>query len=148
VSSYIGNILVQEAGQGSGSNVKNIFDATLMQAAGNRNKLNVERNGKNVTKELAEGAVGVEAKEESNEFPVEGANANDKETWVFLGKPMVGGTKEPEKGAIGVEVKEVSDKLPVEGLDAQRSLIPHFPSQPHWSVADLIQWIQPFLLPL
>ncbi len=37
VSSYIGNILVQEAGQGGGGNVDNIFNATLMQAAGNRN---------------------------------------------------------------------------------------------------------------
>ncbi len=29
-SSYIGNILVQEAGQGGGGNVNNIFDAMLM----------------------------------------------------------------------------------------------------------------------
>jgi hypothetical protein len=42
-SSYIGNILVQEAGQGGRGNVGNIFDATLMRAAGNRNKLNAER---------------------------------------------------------------------------------------------------------
>jgi hypothetical protein len=42
-SSYIGNILVQESGQGGGGNVDNIFDATLIQAAGNRNKLNTER---------------------------------------------------------------------------------------------------------
>ncbi len=45
VSSYIGIILVQEAEQGGGGNVDNIFDATLMQAAGNRNKLNMERDG-------------------------------------------------------------------------------------------------------
>ncbi len=43
-SSYIGNITVQEAGQRGGGNVDNIFNATLMQAAGNRNKLNMERN--------------------------------------------------------------------------------------------------------
>jgi hypothetical protein len=42
-SSYIGNILVEEAGQGSGSNGNNIFDATLMRAAGNRYKLDAER---------------------------------------------------------------------------------------------------------
>ncbi len=42
-SSYIGNILVQEAGQGGSSNVDNIFNAMLMQAAGSRNKLNAER---------------------------------------------------------------------------------------------------------
>ncbi len=29
-SSYIGNILVQESGQGGGSNVDNIFDATVI----------------------------------------------------------------------------------------------------------------------
>ncbi len=40
--SYMGNILVQEAGQGGGSKVNDIF-ATLMQAAGDRNKLDVER---------------------------------------------------------------------------------------------------------
>ncbi len=44
VSSYIGNILVQESGQGGSSDVNDIFDATLMQAAGNRNKLDGERN--------------------------------------------------------------------------------------------------------
>ncbi len=43
VSSYIGNILVQEAGQGGGGNVDNIFDALLIQAAGNRNKMSTER---------------------------------------------------------------------------------------------------------
>jgi hypothetical protein len=42
-SSYIGNILVQESGQGGGSNVDNIFNVMLIQAAGNRNKLNTER---------------------------------------------------------------------------------------------------------
>ncbi len=42
-SSYICNILVQEAGKGGGGNVHDIFDATLMQVAGNRNKLNTER---------------------------------------------------------------------------------------------------------
>ena len=42
-SSYISNILVQESGQGGGSNVDNIFNAMLIQAAGNRNKLNTER---------------------------------------------------------------------------------------------------------
>ncbi len=36
--SYIGIISVQEAGQGGGGNVNSIFDATLMQAAGDRNK--------------------------------------------------------------------------------------------------------------
>jgi hypothetical protein len=92
VSNYIGNLLVQEAWQGSSGGVNNIFDAMLMQAAGDRNELNVERDGKDVTKELEEGAVGVEAKEESSELPVGGANAN-KETWVFLGEPAVGGAK-------------------------------------------------------
>ena len=43
LSSYIGNILVQEAGQGGGGKVNDIFDATLMQASGDRNKLDVER---------------------------------------------------------------------------------------------------------
>jgi hypothetical protein len=43
VSSYISNILEQEAGHGGGGNVHDIFDVTLMQAADNRNKLNVER---------------------------------------------------------------------------------------------------------
>ncbi len=42
-SSFISNILVQESGQGGGGNVDNIFNATLIQAAGNRNKLNTER---------------------------------------------------------------------------------------------------------
>jgi hypothetical protein len=41
--SYIGNTLVQEAGQGCGGNVNNIFDLTLMQAAGDKNELNAER---------------------------------------------------------------------------------------------------------
>ncbi len=41
--SYIGNIMVQESGQGGGGNVDNIFDALLIQAAGNRNKLSTER---------------------------------------------------------------------------------------------------------
>jgi hypothetical protein len=43
VSSYTGNILVQESGQGGDGIVDNIFDATLIWAAGNRNKLNMER---------------------------------------------------------------------------------------------------------
>ncbi len=34
--------MVQEAGQGVGGNVDNIFDVMLMQAVGNRNKLNTE----------------------------------------------------------------------------------------------------------
>ncbi len=42
-SSYIGNILVQEAGQGGGGKVNDIFDATLLQASGNRNELDAER---------------------------------------------------------------------------------------------------------
>ncbi len=42
-SSYIGNILVQEAGQGGGGKVNEIFGVMLMQAAGDRNKLNAER---------------------------------------------------------------------------------------------------------
>ncbi len=42
-SSYIGNILVQESGQGGSGNIGNIFDAMLIQADGNRNKLNTER---------------------------------------------------------------------------------------------------------
>ncbi len=42
-SSYIGNILVQESGLGGDSNVDNIFDATLSQAAGNRKKMSTER---------------------------------------------------------------------------------------------------------
>ncbi len=40
---YIGNILVHEAGQGGGSKVNDIFDATLMQASGDRNKLDAEK---------------------------------------------------------------------------------------------------------
>ncbi len=35
---------MQESGKGGGGNVDIIFDATLIQAAGNRNKLNTERN--------------------------------------------------------------------------------------------------------
>ncbi len=42
-SSYIGNILVQEAGQGGGSKVNAIFNATLMGASCDRNKLDTER---------------------------------------------------------------------------------------------------------
>ncbi len=42
-NSYISNILMQEAGQGGSGSVNSIFDATLMQAASNRNKLNAER---------------------------------------------------------------------------------------------------------
>ncbi len=42
-SSYIGNILVQEAGQGGGGKVNDIFDAMLMQVSGDRNKLDTER---------------------------------------------------------------------------------------------------------
>jgi hypothetical protein len=42
-SSYIGNILEQEAGQRSGGKVNDIFDATLMRASGNRSKLDAER---------------------------------------------------------------------------------------------------------
>jgi hypothetical protein len=57
-SSYIGNILVQEAGQAGGSNVDNIFDATLMQAAGSRTKLNAERDRHRGEVESAEGGVG------------------------------------------------------------------------------------------
>ncbi len=34
---------MQEAGQGVGGNVDDIFDATLMQAAGNRKNLDAER---------------------------------------------------------------------------------------------------------
>jgi chromosome segregation ATPase len=41
-SSYIGNILAQEARQGGGK-VNDIFDATLMRASSNRNKLDAER---------------------------------------------------------------------------------------------------------
>ncbi len=43
-SNYTGNILVQEAGQRDSGNVNDIFNATLMQAAGYKNKLNAERN--------------------------------------------------------------------------------------------------------
>ncbi len=43
-SSYIHNILVQEAGRGGSGNVNNIFNAMLMQAAGDRNKFDAERN--------------------------------------------------------------------------------------------------------
>jgi hypothetical protein len=64
----------------------------------------------------------VEAEEESNKLPVEGANTNDNETWVFLGKPAEDGTKELEDKAKGVKAKEVSNNLPVEGPDARRSL--------------------------
>ncbi len=74
------------------------------------------------TNKLEEGAIGMEAKEESNELPVEGADTNNNETWVFLGKPAEVGTKESEDKAIAMEAKEVRDKLPVEGPDAQRSL--------------------------
>ncbi len=42
-TSYIGNILVQEAGQGGIGKVNGIFDAMLMQASGDRNKLDAER---------------------------------------------------------------------------------------------------------
>jgi hypothetical protein len=42
-SSYIGNILMQEAGQGGSGKVDDICDATLMQALGNRNELDAER---------------------------------------------------------------------------------------------------------
>ncbi len=42
-SSCIGNILVQEAGQGGGGKVNDIFNAMLMQASGNRNKLDAKR---------------------------------------------------------------------------------------------------------
>ncbi len=136
---------MQEAGQGGGGNVDNIFDARLMQAAGDRNELNAERDGKDVTKELEEEAIEVEAKKESNELPVEGADANDKETRLFLGEPAEDGTKVSEEGAIGVEAKEVSDKLPVEGLDAQRSLVPHIPSQPLWLLAVLICGVPKYL---
>ncbi len=51
----------------------------------------------------------MEAKEESNKLPVEGANTNNNKTWVFLGKPVEYGTKELEDKVIGVEAKEVSD---------------------------------------
>ncbi len=53
---------------------------------------------------------------------MEGANTNNNETRVFLGKPVEDGTKELEDKVIGVEAKEVSNKLPVEGPDARRSL--------------------------
>jgi hypothetical protein len=75
----------------------------------------------------------VEAKEESNELPVEGADTNNNETRVFLGKPAEDGTKELEGKAIGVEAKEVSDKMPVKGPDAQMSLYFMFPP-------DLVGW--------
>ncbi len=42
-SSYIGNILVVEAGQEGGGKVNDILDAMLMQAPGNRNELGAER---------------------------------------------------------------------------------------------------------
>ncbi len=64
----------------------------------------------------------MEAKEERDKLPVEGANTKDNKTRIFLGKPAEDGTKELEDKAIGVEAKEVSDKFPVEGPDAQRSL--------------------------
>jgi hypothetical protein len=54
-------------------------------------------------------------KEESGKLPVEGANTNNNEPRVILGKPAEDdGTKELEDKAIGVEAKEVSDKLLVE----------------------------------
>ncbi len=43
-SSYIHNILVQEAGWGGGGYVDNNFNAMLMQAAGYRNKFDAVRN--------------------------------------------------------------------------------------------------------
>ncbi len=64
----------------------------------------------------------MEAKEESEKLPVEGANTNNKETRVFLGEPAEDGIKELEDKTIGVEEKEVGDKLPVEGPDTQRNL--------------------------
>ncbi len=69
----------------------------------------------------------MEAKEESNKLLVEGANTNNNEARVFLGKPAEDGTKELEDKGIGVEAKEVSDEMPVEGPDAQRSLYFMFP---------------------
>ncbi len=54
----------------------------------------------------------MEAKEESNELSVEGADTNDTKTQVFLGKLVEDGPKESEKGAIGVEAKELPHKLP------------------------------------
>ncbi len=42
-SGYIGNILVKVVEQGGGSRVNNIFGVTLMRAAGDRNKLDMER---------------------------------------------------------------------------------------------------------
>jgi hypothetical protein len=64
----------------------------------------------------------VEVKGESNKLPVETADINNNETWVFLGKPAEDGTKKLEDRAIGVEAKEVRDKLLVEGPDTRRSL--------------------------
>ncbi len=43
MSSYISNILVQEAWLGGGSKVNDIFDAMLIRASGDRNKLDMER---------------------------------------------------------------------------------------------------------
>ncbi len=68
-------------------------------------------------KDLEEGAIGVEAKKESNELLVEGVVTNDNETWVSFGKPTEDGTTELEKGATGVEAKEVINEFLVERFD-------------------------------
>ena len=70
------------------------------------------------TKELEDRAIGVEAKEVSDELPVEGFNTNNDEIRVSLGKPGKDVTKELEEGAIGLEAKEERDELPVEGANA------------------------------
>jgi hypothetical protein len=63
----------------------------------NETRVSLGKPGKVATKESEEGAIGVEAKEESNELPIEGANTNDIKTLVFFGKPGNDGPKELEK---------------------------------------------------
>ncbi len=55
----------------------------------------------------------MEAKEVSDELPVEGADTNDNKTRISLNKPVEDATKEGEERAIRVAAKGVSNKLPV-----------------------------------
>jgi SAM-dependent methyltransferase len=72
-----------------------------------------------VRKESEEWAIGVEAKEISDEVPVEGPDAKENETPVALGKPKADVRKESEEGAIEGEAKKIVDEVPVEGPDAK-----------------------------
>jgi hypothetical protein len=57
---------------------------------------------------LEEGAIGVEAKEESNGLLVEGADPNDNKTRVFLGKPAKDGTKESKEEQSGWKQRKLA----------------------------------------